>query len=100
MATITDAIRLARSEHVVYFLLTTYVETCAHHDNDGTLPEAVKRLPIAGESDLAERIRALSLASAMGAPHAGSASALSSEALDVLAAATQRLTALAPQRGA
>lgn len=98
MVMITDAIRQAQTEHVVYFLLTAYVESRAHDDESGGLPAEVKRLPIAGNGDLAQRVLALSAASAMSAPDSDSTSAMTREALEVLTAASQRLVALGPQR--
>ena len=57
---ITDAITKADTEHVVYFLLTAYVETLHYYDPlRSSLPEHVKRLPMAGISDVSKRLRAL-----------------------------------------
>lgn len=52
---INEAIKLAQTEHVVYFLLTAYVETLGHADNYG-IPEKVRRLPLDGQSDVQERL--------------------------------------------
>ena len=86
---ITDAIRHAKSEHVVHFLLTSYFEARAHSDPADRLPSALKRLPFTGRSDLAERLHALSVASFMSAPQAQAK--VESEAMEVLDAAWQRL---------
>ena len=53
---ITEALKTAQHEHIVYFLLTAYVETLGYADAYG-IPEKVKRLPIVGEKDVRERSR-------------------------------------------
>ena len=42
---LSDAIKLAQTEHVVYFLLAAYVETLDFYDS---IPARAKRLPMAG----------------------------------------------------
>ncbi|MES2563986.1 MAG: hypothetical protein V4637_14835 [Pseudomonadota bacterium] len=91
---ITDAIRHAKSEHVVHFLLTSYFEARAHADVADKLPPALKRLPFAGRHDLAERLSALRASSAMSAPR--SQARVESEAMEILTAAWRRLGALPP----
>ena len=57
---ITEAIKTADTEHVVYFLLTAYVETLDYYDPlRSSLPEHVKRLPMMGISDISDRLRAV-----------------------------------------
>jgi hypothetical protein len=90
---ITDAITTADTEHVVYFLLTAYVETLHYYDPlRSSLPEHVKRLPMAGISDVAERLRALRTSIEQYAQ--SQARLLIEEALEVFSAALQRLKAL------
>jgi hypothetical protein len=90
---ITDAITTADTEHVVYFLLTAYVETLDYYDPlRSSLPEHVKRLPMAGVRDVAERLRALSGSIEQYAQ--SQARLLIEEVLEVFSAALQRLKAL------
>ncbi len=49
---ITDALKQAQTEHVVYFLLTAYVETLAYSGSRYGIPDNVKRLPIDGKTDV------------------------------------------------
>jgi hypothetical protein len=53
---INDAIRTARSEHTVYFLLTAYLESLQFSRK---LPEYVTVLPLAGLNDLEWRFEKL-----------------------------------------
>jgi hypothetical protein len=52
--TITDAIRHADSEHMVYFLLNAYTETLQFA---ATLPARLTRLPLSGARDIAVRLQ-------------------------------------------
>ena len=56
---IANAIKKARTEHVVYFLLTSYMEARACGDEHTDLPDEVTRFPIAGETDVGGRLHAL-----------------------------------------
>jgi len=49
---ITDAIRTAPTKPILYFLLTSYVETLAFAEG---VPEKAKRLPISGRADVKRR---------------------------------------------
>jgi hypothetical protein len=90
---ITDAITTADTEHVVYFLLTAYVETLHYYDPlRSSLPENVKRLPMAGISDVSERLRALRTSIEQYAQ--SRARLLIEEVLEVFNAALQRLRTL------
>lgn len=90
---ITEAIKTADTEHVVYFLLTAYVETLDYYDPlRSCLPEHVKRLPMAGLSDVAQRLRALRTTIEHYAQ--SQARLLIEEVLEVFSAALQRLRAL------
>lgn len=90
---ITDAIKLAQTEHVVYFLLTAYVEARAYGDRRSTLPDDVKHFPIAGKADVHDRLRVLrrSLGAHVNTP--GARPALQ-EAVDVFSTALQCVTVL------
>ena len=90
---ITDAIQLARTEYVVYFLLTAYVEARTHAGRRSPLPEEVKCFPIAGKADVHDRLRVLRQSLAAHAC-ASDAYAAIREAIDVLTAALQRVTVL------
>ena len=93
--TIVNAIRLAHTEHVVYFLLTAYVETLDHHDSvRSSLPAPVKRLPMAGKIDVVERLRALRDAAVAHAQSACNVRVVIQEAVEVFSAAVQRLRTL------
>ncbi|MGZ5094423.1 MAG: hypothetical protein ACXWCY_20470 [Burkholderiales bacterium] len=90
---ITEAIKTADTEHVVYFLLTAYVETLDYYDPlRSCLPEHVKRLPMTGMSDVSERLRALR--TAIGKYAQSQARLLIEEVVEVFGAALQRLRAL------
>jgi hypothetical protein len=90
---ITEAINIADTEHVVYFLLTAYVETLHYYDPlRSSLPEHVKRLPMAGISDVSERLRALRTAIEQYAK--SQARLLIEEVVEVFSTALQRLSAL------
>ena len=90
---ITDAITTAGTEHVVYFLLTAYAETLDYYDPlRSRVPANVKRLPLKGASDVAERSRTLyRIIERTAEPQTR---ALLEEALDVFSAAAKRLTSL------
>ena len=89
---ITDAIKLAPSEHVVYFLLTAYVETLGHIDLYG-IPEDVKRLPISGKPDVSERLDIMRDV-LHGPPSTTTVKAVIEEAVDVFGAASEQLERL------
>jgi hypothetical protein len=93
--TIIDAIRLAHTEHIVYFLLTAYVETLEHYDSvRSSLPARVKRLPMAGKKDVVERLRALRDARVTRAQRATKVRAVIQEACEVFSAGLERLSTL------
>lgn len=53
---ITEAIQMADTTHVVYFLLSAYVETLDYCDPARCyIPDVVTRLPIAGMTDVSGR---------------------------------------------
>ena len=89
---LSDAIKLAETEHAVYFLLTAYVETLDYYDPPrSSIPARAKRLPIAGKADVVERLHVLRNTYT---PSGSIAGAVIEEAVDVFSAASQRLTAL------
>jgi len=84
---IADVVNRAPTDHVVYFLLTSYVHARACADTRGRIPKVVKRFPIAGMADIEERLEAL-----RHLPHDRKpAHALVSEMLDVFNAAAAKL---------
>ena len=55
---IVDAIRRARTEHVVYFLLSAWLEMLAHTGRARVLPdEAAARMPVRSSVDVTRRLR-------------------------------------------
>jgi hypothetical protein len=92
---LNDAIRLATTEHVIYFLLTAYVETLDYYDPPrSSIPARAKRLPMAGKADVLERLHAL-LDARKAQTRSGSIErVVIEEAVDVFSAALQQLTAL------
>ena len=55
--TITQALQLASTEHVLRFLLTAYIETFHYYeDTRAGLHPTIIRLPIAGRTDMARRL--------------------------------------------
>jgi hypothetical protein len=88
---ITDAIKQAPSEHVVYFLLTAYVETLGYVDLG--IPEDVKRLPISGRPDVHERLGIMR--DVLERPRGmQTRKAVVEEAVDVFGAASEQLAKL------
>ena len=90
---ISNAIRLAQNEHVVYFLLTSYLDVRGGARDGADLPPQVKRLPIRGEADVHQRLRVLSASSGSEAADAN-ASPIVEEAAEVLRAASERIASL------
>ena len=88
---LNDAIKLAETEHVVYFLLTSYVDTLDFYD---PIPARAKRLPMAGKADVLERLRILRNLREAHTQSGSIAHAVIEEAVDVFSAALQRLAAL------
>jgi hypothetical protein len=94
--TIDEALEAANSEHVVFFLLTAYVETLHYYEQTrAAFPPRVLRLPLKSEADVAGRLRALH---DTAKKHGGESAVLSlimKEAVEVFTAASQRLAVLA-----
>jgi len=59
--TITDVIRDADSEHVVYFLLSSYVNTARYRNTLKGLPEQISALPLASKGEVRSRFQMLML---------------------------------------
>ena len=86
---IVEAVDSAPTEHAVYFLLTAYIESLRHFQRGCGVPQRAITLPVAGLSDVAERLDVLR--SENVAPESAVAAA---EAAAVLEAALRRLSAL------
>ena len=92
---ITDVIREAESEHQIYFLLTAYLEAVRYSDRLNLLPDAIKRLPLGGMTDVKERFEQLFIeldSESKGLNHR--ACAVLKEALHIFSTATNRLDAM------
>ena len=56
---IADDIRNARTEEVIYFLLTAYIDIVRSGDKPSSVPEHISRLPIRGIVDVGMRFEKL-----------------------------------------
>jgi hypothetical protein len=54
---IIDAIRRARTDYVVYFLLSAWLETLQHTGRARAFPEGVTSLPVRNGRDVIHRLR-------------------------------------------
>ncbi|MGZ8156076.1 MAG: hypothetical protein ACXWUK_12305 [Burkholderiales bacterium] len=96
---ITDALGLAKNEHVVLFLLTAYVDTLHHYEeNRSALHPQVTSLPLTGRADVAARLRVLRDTQKWDDSNAPTVPPLLQEAIDVFVAASRRLNILAQAR--
>lgn len=59
--TITDVIREADTEHVIYFLLSSYLNTARYRNSLKGLPEKISALPLAGKAEVRSRFEMLML---------------------------------------
>lgn len=50
-----DAINAARTEHEIFFLLTSYIDALGHGASPGSVPDALLTLPLGGRCDLERR---------------------------------------------
>jgi len=92
---LTDAIKTGQTEHIIYFLLSAYVETLEYYDPPrSSLPSCVNRLPIAGTRDVTGRLRALRETLDSNVQDGQEIRALVQEAVDVFATASHRLRLL------
>jgi hypothetical protein len=54
---ITRALEVAHNEHVIHFLLSSYVETLGHYGSTRSLfPPEIRRLPLGGRADIDKRL--------------------------------------------
>ena len=92
---ITDVIREAETEHVVYFLLTAYVEAVRFGDQQNLLPEPVKALPLTGRHQVRERFEQLVIELDKASQRLNdNACVVIKEALHIFISALNRLEAL------
>jgi hypothetical protein len=90
---IIDALKLAKTEYVVYFLLTAYVETVGHRGAASrVLPKEARRMPVRDADDVARRLRVLR--TKRGAFKARRDVKAIDEAVSAFGAAFERLRAL------
>ena len=93
--TITDALKQARTHHVVYFLLTAYVESLGWYDPPrSSLPARVMRLPVRSVADVVKRLNALRRVLRRRAHEASSVGRVIEEAVEIFSTASQRLMSL------
>jgi hypothetical protein len=52
---IVQALLLARTEYIVYFLLSTWLESIAHSGSARGMPHEIKALPVRDAADLSRR---------------------------------------------
>lgn len=90
--TITDAVKQAKTEHVVYFLLMAYVEALGYTGRS-SVPANVKRLPIVTRTDVSERLDVLR--EALDSPSGPDAALPIQEAADLFSAASEQLESIA-----
>ena len=95
---IIDALKLAKTEHVVYFLLNAYIEAVDYMDATRGLPEQAKRLPVRGIEDVARRVRVLRAMRKRSGPHRAAEAGMIDEALTAFGAAAERLRMFQPAR--
>jgi hypothetical protein len=92
---IADAIKTAQTEHVVYFLLTAYVEMLGYYDPPrSALPPRVQRLPVAGIRDVSDRLRGLRETLDSNVRNSPDVRVILHEAVDLFDTAQRRLRAL------
>jgi hypothetical protein len=94
---ISNAIAMAQNEYVVYFLLTSYLYGVGGDRRLRALPAQVKRLPIAGDSDVHGRLAALREVWGDTRDDAHGPAILE-EAIEILRAASARIASLKTSR--
>jgi hypothetical protein len=93
--TITAALKQAQTNHVVYFLLTAYVESLGWYDPPRSwLPARVMRLPVRSVTDVIKRLNALRRVLQTRVQDTAGIRAMIEEAVEIFSAASQRLTSL------
>ena len=94
---IINALNRAASEHIVYFLLTAYVETVEHRGPDArAVPEDARRMPVRDANDVFRRLRALR--SKRATTTAPREARMIDEVVSAFSAAADRLCSLLPTR--
>ncbi len=91
---VCKAMREAKSEHVVFFLTTAYIEALQHAKCAAALPVHLTTLPIGGVQDLKRRRDVLQALIAMYYPEQHGAGSEMEEAHAVFDTALQRLRVL------
>lgn len=89
---IAEALQRAATDHVVLFLLTSYIDARTYDDAHDRIPTEAKRLPIDGAADVGLRVEALQ----RSVDAARTADPLLSEALHVFSAAAHKLAHTRP----
>ena len=92
--TITDAVKQANTEHVVYFLLTAYLEALGYTGR-ASVPPPVQHLPVVNTTDVHERLDVLREALDSPAPSRPDVRPMIEEAADLFSAASEQLENLA-----
>ena len=94
--TLTDALDQAQTDHVIYFLLTAYVESLGWYDaSRSAFPAQVTRIPVAGMRDVLRRLQSLLNVRASRLQAQPEVRPMWEEAVAVFGAALRRLKALA-----
>jgi len=93
---LADGIREAKSEHVVFFLLTSYLDLLAAVGKSMWVPRSVTHLPIAGDSDVENRAGLLRRLLSADFPPLGQA--VLNEAVELFVTASERLLLLRDPR--
>jgi hypothetical protein len=94
--TIIDTLGRAGTDHIVFFLLTAYVESLGWYGSAKSyFPARVLRLPVAGLKDVIERVSALRHARRVHAHRPSRRRVRLEEAIDVFDTASRRLMFLA-----
>lgn len=94
--TLTDALNQAQTKHVVYFLLTAYVESLGWYAAArSSLPAPVMRLPVREMTDVFRRLDALRRLLRRHVHEPPGMRDVIEEAVEIFGAATRRLSLLA-----
>ena len=93
-----DVIREAKSEQEIYFLLTSYVEAVRFGDQLNVVPAPVKRLPLAGRSEVRQQYQKLVELDQTSKAATDNANLVIKEALPIVGAALERLESLPEKR--
>lgn len=91
---ITEALRTASSSEAVARLLTAYLEAVVAYDAGYTVPDALTRLPVRGERDIAARYAEATTVLRRRLAESHPNLVLVAEAVDVFGTAWERMCAL------